>query len=177
MANGIFIISELEGSLRERVNAIQQRHDPKLAKSLPPHVTITGSSGVGPIPSDVPVSRLRSALEAITESTAPITTCFGPPMRFMQSNTVVLPLDPHGPLRTLHERIAKSGLAFTPARHFFTPHVTLSLYATLTPEQVRELLRVRITEPVVIDRIQAYESNEPMPPIRLLELKLTGGES
>lgn len=177
MANGIFLVSELEGALRERIHAIQHRHDPKLARALPPHVTITGSSGVGPIAPDVTASRLREALEPIAQSTAPIIAHAGPPIRFMQTNTVVLPLDPHGPLRTLHERIAQSGLPFAQARFFFTPHVTLSLYPSLAAAQLRELMAVRLEEPIVIDRIQAYAAEEPMPPRRLLELELTGGES
>ena len=177
MASGIFLISELDGSLRERIHGIQERHDPKLARLLPPHVTITGSSGVGPISGDVSVERLREALEPVVETTAPIVARPGPPVRFMQSNTVVLPLDPHGPLRTLHERIARSGLPFAQARFFFTPHVTLSLHTTLSAEQVRELLAVRVEEPIIIDRIQAYASEEPMPPRRLLEMELTGEPS
>ena len=175
MAAGIFIISELEGALREQVLAIQRRHDPKLANSAPPHVTITGSSGVGPLPMDVSVTRLREALEPIAESTEPIVARFGPPTRFMQTQIVVLPLDPHGPLRTLHERIATSGLPFTRARFFFTPHCTLSLHQTLTPSAVRELLAVRIHEPVVMSRIQVYRTNDPLPSRKLLELELTGG--
>ena len=174
MANGIFIISELEGALRDRIHAIQRRHDPKLANALPPHVTITGSSGVGPIAPDATVERLRDALQPITQSTAPIVAHPGPPIRFMQSNTVVLPLDPHGPLRTLHERIARSGLPFAQARFFFTPHVTLSLHPSLAPSQLRELLAVRLEEPLVIDRIQAYRSEEPLPPRKLVELELSG---
>lgn len=174
MAAGIFIISELEGSLRQQVVEIQRRFDPKLAKSALPHVTITGSSGVGPLPMDLGVPQLRKALEPIAETTEPIVARFGLPTRFMQTQVVVLPLDPHGALRTLHERIAGSGLVFAPARFFFTPHCTLSLHRTLTPSSLRELLAVRIEEPVVISRIQVYRTNDPQPSRKLLDLELTG---
>ena len=50
MKSGIIIISELTGALRERVLDIQRRFDPKLAATQTPHVTITGSSGMGPLP-------------------------------------------------------------------------------------------------------------------------------
>lgn len=172
MASGIFLISELEGTLRDRIHALQRRFDPKLANFLPPHITITGSSGVGPIAPDVNVEQLRDALEPVVASTPPIVAGARPPMRFMQSNTVVLPLDPHGPLRVLHDRITTCGLPFAASRHFFTPHVTLNLYATLTPERLRELLTVTLDQPIVIERIQAYLSNDPMPPVRMLELEL-----
>ena len=47
--NGIFVTAELDGPLGDRIRAIQERWDPKLARELPPHVTLIGSSGAGPI--------------------------------------------------------------------------------------------------------------------------------
>jgi 2'-5' RNA ligase len=145
---GIFILVELPGVAGEEVRAIQERFDPKLARLTPPHVTIVGSSGVGAIPSDTPTDRIREALEPIMASTPPMSLAFGPPMRFMQTDIISLPLDPYGPLRTLHERIATSGLPFKPARFLFTPHCTLNFYRTLTRATERELLALRVTAPV-----------------------------
>ena len=173
--NGIFILSELSGPVAERVRAIQERFDPKLARLTPPHVTVTGSSGTGVIAPDTPVARLREALEPIARETAPMTLHFGPPIRFMQTDIVVLPLDPHGPLRRLHERIAASGLRFERARFAFTPHCTLSFYPTLTPARLRGLLSVRVTDPVVVSRLQVYHTMDPQPARKLLDLELTGG--
>ena len=172
--DGIFIISELTGSAREIVRVAQERVDRRLAGTSVPHVTITGSSGVGPIPLNVPAAEMEAALAPIARTTAPITTRLGPPMRFMQTDIIVLPLDPHGPLRTLHERIATSGLPFQPARFPFTPHATLSFYVTLDAAQRRELLAVRVDEPVVIDRLQCYRTIDPLPARKVLELHLTG---
>lgn len=95
-------------------------------------------------------------------------------MRFMQSEIVVLPLDPHGPLRVLHDRIAKSGLPFQRARFTFSPHCTLSLYPTLTRETERALLSLRIREPAVLDSLTVYHTMDPQPAKKLLELSLTG---
>ena len=64
---------------------------------------------------------------------------FLPPMQFMQSNVVVLPLDPRGPLRELHERIKSTKLVRETPRFAFTPHVTLNLFRELPPNDVREL--------------------------------------
>jgi 2'-5' RNA ligase len=171
--NGIFIIAEIGGSVGERIRAIQQAHDPKLATMNPPHITIAGSSGVGPM-RPTPVATIRDALDPIAATTAPIASRFEPPIRFMQSNIVVLPLDPHGPLRTLHERIATSGLEFAPARFTFTPHCTLSFYPTHPPDVFRSLLAVRMPEPFVIDHLIVYHTLDPQPPRRLLDLRLTG---
>ena len=171
---GFFIISELAGPPREIVRLAQEKIDRRLANTSVPHVTITGSSGVGPIPLDVPVAQIEEALAPIAESTAPITAKLGAPMRFMQTDIIVLPLDPHGPLRTLHDRIASSGLPFQQARFPFTPHATLSFYVTLDAGQRRELLAVRVDEPVIIDRLQCYRTVDPLPARKVLELELRG---
>ena len=173
--DGIFIISELNGTAREIVRTAQEKIDRRLASTSVPHITITGSSGVGPIPLNVPVEDLKTALGPIAETTAPITARLGAPMRFMQTDIIVLPLDPHGPLRALHDRIATSGLPFQPARFPFTPHATLSFYVTLDSAQRRQLLSIRVEEPVIIDRLQCYRTVDPLPARKVLELKLTGG--
>ncbi len=172
---GIFIVAELTGPLAERIREIQQESDPKLAASQPPHLTLVGSSGAGPISGSTTEAALRAALEPVAARTAPMELRFEPPHRFMQTEIVVLPLDPHGPLRTLHENIAMSGLEFgARARFTFSPHVTLNLYRTLTPERLKKLMAVRIAEPFMLERFQVYQSMNPQPPRKILELQLTG---
>ena len=156
LRSGIFIIADITGTEGERIAAVQAAYDPLLVKLGPPHVTIAGSSGVGPIAPDTPVIDLEERLAPIAAATAPITLRFGRPTRFMQTEIVVLPLDPHGPLRTLHERIKQSGLRAAAPRFFFTPHVTLSLYRQQPPDRLRALLRERFDEPVTIDRIECH---------------------
>ena len=173
--NGIFILAELPVEIAERVRAINERYDLKLSRHKPPHLTLAGSSGVGPIPPSVSVEEMRERLEPITSDTAPITLSFQPPQRFMQTNIIVLPLDPHGPLRMLHDRIITSGLPFARARYTFSPHATLSLYRSLDDKTVRELLKTRIPEPFVISAIQLYHTQDPQPSRKLLELPLIGG--
>jgi hypothetical protein len=165
----------LDGEAGDQIKAINERFDPRLARYKAPHVTITGSSGVGPIAPSITTVELRETLSPIASATAPMTLPFGPPMRFMQTDIVVLPLDPHGPLRILHDRLASSGLPFGRARFTFTPHCTLSLYPTLSDEVTRELLQVRVSAPAVIDRLEVVQTLDPQPPKTLLELMLTGG--
>ena len=173
--NGIFILAELPGEIGERIRAINERYDQKLARYKPPHITLTGSSGAGPIPPSIDVEELRAKVQPITDSTAPITLSFGPPHRFMQSDIVVLPIDSHGPIRVLHDRLVTSGLPFTKARYTFSPHTTLSLYPSLDPKSIRELLQTRMPEPFVISAIQLYHTRDPQPSRKLLELPLNGG--
>lgn len=172
-ANGIFIIAEVGGEAGRLIREINERFDPRLARYKAPHVTLTGSSGAGPLPGSVTLSELVEKLGPIASSTAPLALRFGPPLRFMQTEIVVLPLDPHGPLRVLHDRIATCGLAFQRARFTFSPHCTLSLYPTLTRESERELLAMRVRDKALIDRISVYQTLDPQPSRKLLELELT----
>ena len=174
--NGIFILAELQGEAAEQIAAINARFDRKLAASKPPHVTVAGSSGVGPIPPSVTAEELERTLSPVARAAAPLELEFGNPVRFMQTDIVVLPLSPHGRLRELHDRIATSGLPFARARFSFTPHVTLSLYPRLTRQTASELLSVRIEGSCVIDSLQCYHTRDPQPARKLLELRLTGPE-
>ena len=177
MKPGIIVMSELHGALAERVRAIQQRFDPRMAAELPPHITISGSSGMGPISPDTTDEELRAALARVAESTAPFPVQFEPPMRFMQSLVVVMNVDPNGPIRALHERIKSSGLAYESPRFTFTPHCTLSFYPELSREQLRELLRFRIEGPVTVDSIQAYRAVTLTRTKKVVDLPLTGSTS
>lgn len=173
---GIFVIAVLDGAVGHQVHEVQRRFDPKLANALPPHVTIVGSSGIGPISADYSAAELRERLAPICEAIAPIDVVLQAPHRFMQTKIVVLPIDPHGPLRVLHEAIATCGLRHSRARFTFSPHVTLSFHRTLTPDTLKDLLAVRIDEPVRISSIRCSLTNEPMPPRTLLELTLGAPE-
>src|SRR5438094_2529708 len=132
MKPGIVVIAELSGGVAARIHDIQKRFDPRMAAELPPHITLTGSSGMGPIAFDTPVEALRAALAPVAFANAAFDVRFQPPMRFMQSVVVVLPIEPHGPIRALHEGIKSSGLAYDPPRFTFTPHCTLSFYPELS---------------------------------------------
>ena len=173
--NGIFVLVELPGEIADRIREINERYDPRLARYRPPHITLTGSSGAGPIPPSVTVDEIRGKLEPIAGTTMPITLSFLPPQRFMHTDIVVLPIEPHGPIRALHDGIVTSGLPFTKARYTFSPHATLSLYQSLDPKSIRELLKTRMPEPFVINAIQVYHTRDPQPSRKLLELQLTGG--
>jgi 2'-5' RNA ligase len=171
---GIFVIADVGGEVGERIREIQERFDPKLARTLPPHVTIAGSSGLGPIAPHTSADELRTALGNICLETEPMELQLGRPHRFMQTDIVVLPLDPYGPLRDLHERIGRSGLPFGSARFAFTPHVTLSFYRTLDQASLRSLMSVRVDERIRIDAIRCSLSKDPLPPRTIVELDLAG---
>ncbi len=174
---GIFVIAEIGGPAGDFIRSIQRHHDPKLANALPPHITIVGSSGLGPIAADTSVKRLREVLLPVCRSMEPLNLKLLNPVRFIQTDIVVLPLDPNGPIRALHERIGASGLSFARTRHFFTPHITLSFYRSLSQASLRELLSVRITDPIRIDQIRCSLTDEPLPPRTILDLPIGSAEN
>lgn len=171
---GIFVLGELTGPLADELHAITERADPKLARLRRPHITLAGSSGLGPIAADTPIALLRERLTAVAKETAPLSFNLGPVERFPGTEIVVLPIAPRGPIRALHDRIASTGLHFARPRFAFSPHVTLNLYRTLTPESLRTLMGVCVTESVTVDRLHVYLTNEPTPARLLLDLPLTG---
>jgi 2'-5' RNA ligase len=171
---GIYVVAPLQPSLATLIGEIQTQFDPKLARLMPPHITIVGSSGAGPLAPATPVDALRTALEPIANSTPPLTLKLGTPVRFMQTDIIVLPLNPHGPLRDLHERIRQSGLTYARPRFAFTPHITLSFYRELSAADRRALLAVRVDEPVRLTEIECSLSNDPQPARHLLTLPLLG---
>jgi 2'-5' RNA ligase len=176
--NGIFVTAELEGELGARIRAVQQRWDPKLARELPPHITVVGSSGAGPIAPDTPVALLRSAVEPVAVRTPPLTLAFRPPMRFIGREIVVLPLDPHGALRALQDALTEAcraaGVRYESARWPFTPHCTLNFYATLTPESLSALLAVREEESWPLHTLRVYHTRDGAPPKLLFDAPLSG---
>jgi len=175
MKPGIIVMSELRGALAGRLRELHAIYDPRMAAELPPHITIAGSSGMGPISPATTDDELRLALEPVALEVAPFFVRLQPPTRFMQSTVVVMAIDPNGPIRVLHERIKRSGLLYEQPRFTFTPHVTLSFYPELSRERLRELLRFRVAEPVLIDSVQAYRAIDLTRTRKVLDLPLAGG--
>jgi len=171
---GIIVMAELRGALADRVRAIQETVDPRMLRELPPHITIAGSSGMGPIAPETTDDTLIEALDRVAREMPPFEVRLEQPMRFMQSTVVVMPVDPNGPIRALHERIKLSGLSYEQPRFTFTPHLTLSFYPELSRERLRELLRMRIDEPIPIDAIQAYRAVDLTRTKKILDVPLHG---
>lgn len=180
MKPGIVVIAELSGEIASRIHEVQQQYDPRMAAELPPHLTLIGSSGMGPISVRTSPESLREALLPATESTPPLTLRFEPPMRFMQSDVVVLPLDPNGAVRALYEAIAEriraAHIVAERARFTFTPHCTLSFYPELSSHALRELLSMRFEGSITVDAIQAYRATGPVGTHELFSLALSGGK-
>ena len=93
MKSGVFATMEIDEPARSQVLTVQQWADPRLAGESPPHVTMVGSSGAGPMPPGTPAARIRELVEPITAATAPIVVPFERP-RFPFSPHVTLSFYP-----------------------------------------------------------------------------------
>jgi 2'-5' RNA ligase len=169
---GIFVIIELPASLAEGIASVQRANDPRLAALWPPHVTLIGSSGAGPIFADTPIGELKELIGAVAARTAPIALRFGAPVRFPDRDIVSLPLDPHGPLRALHEALRACGLRMHRARYPFTPHCTLTMYPPLSRERERRLTTLRFDEPFQAGKLRVVLTQNPQPARLLFDAAL-----
>jgi 2'-5' RNA ligase superfamily len=174
VADGIFIVADLHGDDAERIAALQRELDPKFANLFRPHVTLTGSSGVGVLPLDTPLSALSAALTAVGDIIAPLDFVFGAPERFPATNIIMLPLPVHGPVRWLHDKLANCGLPFAAPKFAFTPHCTVHFFRTMSDETWQRARKFRVRAPIHVNRVQAYATREPQPASLLCEILLRG---
>ena len=177
MAHGIYIVADLLGPEGVRIATLQRELDPKLANLGRPHVTLTGSSGLGILATGTPDSTVIAAMERVADEVAPLDFVFGAPERFPQTNIIMLPLPVHGPVRWLHDRIGASGLPFAPVRFAFTPHCTVHFFRTMTPETWERARRFRVRAPIRVERLQAYDTRDPQPARLICEVTLRAGEA
>lgn len=174
VADGIYIVADLHGAEADRIAALIREIDPKYANFFRPHVTLTGSSGAGILPFGTPHHEVRRALEQVGDAIAPLDFVFGAPEKFPATNIIVLPLPVHGPVRWLHDRIAMSGLPFAAPKFAFTPHCTVHLFRTMTDATWQRARRFRVRAPIRVERIQAYATREPQPPVLVCDIPLVG---
>lgn len=173
-ASGSFVLVPVLGDAGAALDAMRRDADPKLAATNAPHLSLLGSSGTGPILPDESLDRIRQCLAAAVRDVAPFELRAGLPMRFPGTDIVSFELDPHGPLRSLHERIKTSGLHFGPVRFPFSPHLTISFYRAIDRAAERRLLTLRLAAPIAIDRIELSRTNDPQPPETMLTVMLGG---
>src|SRR3982750_2276735 len=67
--SGIFVFAPIEGDVGARIAAVARQYDPRLAAlDQAPHVTVAGSSGMGPIAPDTTREELDAAIGPIAAS-------------------------------------------------------------------------------------------------------------
>lgn len=152
-----YVVLEIPPPFAERVLEVRQRERDFFRWSLVAETTVSGSGGTGPLLTHVDPIRVYEILDQIAARTAPITTSFGPPRRFPNSDVFYLSFSDEAPLRSLHDRIATSDLRFSPVPFAFVPHVTLRGRSPVSDAEATNVLATRLPGDFTLETLSLYQ--------------------
>lgn len=135
----MFIVLGIDEPMRTQVIHLRKSCEDAFRASLPAEITLTGSSGVGPLMPDQTIEDIATALDRVAADAPPLQAEFGPMMRFPGTDLFVLTLRDETPFHALHDRLLRSGLQFKPSAFPFKPHCTISSNPVTAEEAVRRL--------------------------------------
>jgi GNAT superfamily N-acetyltransferase/2'-5' RNA ligase len=158
-----YVLLDLPTPVAEQVLAIRKRQRDFFHWSLPAETTVIGSSGLGSIATDEEPAHVFRTIDRVAAETPPIRATLGPVRRFPSSDVFYLSFVDEAPLRALHERLAATGLRFSPAAFPFTPHVTLRT-AAATDEEAAALLTSRVSGEFTLETLSLYQLVWRAPP-------------
>ena len=139
-----YIVLDVPKPIASQIMAIRERHRDIFRASLPVEITLTGSSGVGVFDAAQDPEAAFARIDAIAVETAPIETSFGKVLRFENTDIFVLTLADERPFHLLHQRLAASGLRFTPSPFPYKPHCTLRSHSPVLEREAAELLALSV---------------------------------
>lgn len=170
-----FVILDAPAPIAQEVKAVQQRYGDDVLSSIPVHITVAGSTGVGVLDPSQGDHEAFAVLRAIAAETAPIRASFGKVLRFPNTDIFAFTLNDEGPLYSLHERIAKSGLRFKPSQFRFTPHCTIYSRSPVSDADAAELLSLQILGEFTLDMMSLYLVDK-IPGRHIRRFKLRGNK-
>lgn len=173
-AANTYAVLDVPSPVADQVMAVRKRHRDELRVALPVGITVSGSSGVGEFEAGQDPARVFDILDALAADTSPIRARFGPVRRFSGTDIFVLTLADERPFRSLHQRIASSGILFRASPFPFTPHCTLRSRSPISDEDVIDLLSVRVADGFLLDTLSVYMLDQ-LPCTLLHRTPLTGG--
>ncbi|MDA3797947.1 MAG: 2'-5' RNA ligase family protein [Kiritimatiellae bacterium] len=131
--------------------------------NLPIDLTLTGSSGVGPIPVGTDLALIKDQIDQIANQFTPFEVIFNECKIF--SNTSIAYLSPSD--RTIfdriHESLKQSSIPFLPSEFEYTPHCTVTTNLQISIEKI-----TIPNEKFIIDSISLFERNDITSEITLL---------
>lgn len=119
-----YVVLDLPADVAGEVLSLRRRLDFFFEK-IPAEITITGSSGVGPVSQDQDVPDFIESLERIAADTAPLEVHFKAVNTFPNSGVFFLEPSDRSPFRKLHERLLNSGLRFQSCPFPYFAHCTI----------------------------------------------------
>ncbi len=170
-----FVILDVPAPIADQVKTIQQHYRDEVLCSIPVHITVTGSSGVGVFDPEQEVEEAFDVLDVIAAETAPIRASFGKVLRFPNTDIFALTLEDDVPFFSLHESVAKSGLRFMPSQFPFTPHCTIYSRSPVPDVDAAELLSLQVLGEFTLDMMSLYIVGK-IPGKHLRQFKLRGNQ-
>lgn len=134
-----YIVLDLPQPVCTEVLNIRQRFDLYQA-SLPPEITVAGSSGVGTVALGQDPLHIFQAIAAVARQHPPFICSFESMRRFPRVPVFWLCPRDRAPFDALHSALLGSGIKFNASPFPFNPHCTISSTVELSKHQESELL-------------------------------------
>lgn len=134
-----YIVLDLPADVAQQVLSIRKHFD-FFFETIPAEITLTGSSGVGPVSQGQDVQVFVETLERVAANTAPIETHFKGVRTFPNSGVYFLEPSDQTPFRALHRQLADSRLSFRPCQFPYFAHCTIKNDHKRTVQQPESIL-------------------------------------
>jgi len=125
-----------EGELSVVANALRTKYDPESQGYCPAHITLTQPF------IEEPASNAWDQIEAVLQSTKPISVVAGPLGTFPGSTVLRFEIQPADSILHLRHQLHRTGLfdLTMPFTEGFIPHLTVSEYGLDAPADVQDVL-------------------------------------
>ena len=140
-----YIVLDLPQPACAEVLALRQRFDLYQA-SLPPEITVAGSSGVGTVAQGQDPVHVFRAIEAVARRNLPFACSFESMRRFPGVPVFWLSPRDRAPFDALHRALLDSDIKFDASPFPFNPHCTISSTIDLSKHQETELLAAPVPQ-------------------------------
>lgn len=128
-----YIVVELPVTVAEWVRSTRVTFEPAIAH-LPAEITLTGSSGVGPMKRGQSLALIETCLKSALFGQLPFESCFLD-VNCFPGTDIFFASPERARFDTLHASIVASGIEFEPSPYPYNPHCSLKGYTPLQPGQ------------------------------------------
>jgi 2'-5' RNA ligase len=150
----------LPPTVARAVTELRKPYDPRQA-SLPPEITVSGSSGLGVLAANQSMERVLDAVARIAKTHLPFSTSFVSMEQFPGVPIFWLKPRDRRPFDAIQRALIAEGVLFESSPFPFHPHCTISMATDLCEAQERELLNTAIPgEEFVLDYLAVYQLAE-----------------
>ena len=157
-----FIVAELPPDIAAWVRETRLAFEPAISH-LPAEITLTGSSGLGPIAIGQRVDSVRHMLEVAVVGRIPFEARFTGIGNFPGTDIFFAAPEP-GPFIELHTAIVNSGIAFERSSFPYCPHCSLKGFTPLRPGQREALNSLSVpASRFTIRTVSVYEMERMQP--------------